>query len=194
MHAHLNYEENNFTHWQNYSNFHRLSSQFVSNGGFVVKVWRKLKLALLFGVRAEVDRTVAQKHGVVANKRRDPSGFPIIAGGFNRPECSCDTRLCFLKTEWLSRSCASLQGAAWTLSQSDASASARNLSDTLSLFLSLSLFTYSFIKLVQAVFSSAWGSNAVKLTHPAMEQSSLSFFSLSHPSVYQPEWMEAWMG
>lgn len=115
-------------------------------------------------MHAEVDRIAAQKHGAVANKCRDPSGFPIIAGGFNRPECSCDTRLCFLKPEWLSRSGASLQGAVWTQSQSDASASARNLSVTLSLFLSLSR-----IKLVQAVFSSAWGSNAEKLTHPAME-------------------------
>jgi len=38
MDAHLNYEGNNFAHWQNYSNLRRLSSQFVSNGGFVVRV------------------------------------------------------------------------------------------------------------------------------------------------------------
>lgn len=89
MDAHINYEGNNFTHWQNYSHLHPSSSQFVSNGRFVVRVWRKLNLALLFRVRAAVDRIMAQKHGVVANKRRDPFGFPIIAGGFNRRECSC---------------------------------------------------------------------------------------------------------
>lgn len=89
MDAHTNYEGNNFTHWQNYSHLRRSSSQFVSNGRFVVRVWRKLNLALLFRVRASVDRIMAQKRGVVANKCRDPFGFPIIAGGFNRRECSC---------------------------------------------------------------------------------------------------------
>lgn len=73
---------------------------------------------------------MAQKHGGVANKHCDPSGFPIIAVGFNRRECSCKRAALFAQARMAFQELCQLAGGSMDPAHLDDGASTTNLSVT----------------------------------------------------------------